>query len=233
MITLPKVLATYVAPSISLPTTLYTVGSCIGTEWSTWKPMAGVYGLEGKFFSVITVPDGGATFKWGTRENDWKGYDDVKTFDDQAGAGLSNADGNIKIDKAGVYTLLYECKIAGGKIVYTVHVYPTAVYLIGAAAGGAWTDADPNWAMTQQDGLWVTPAFTGGGEMRAYVKITGFDWWRTEFTLLNGNLYWRNANIPNNWASDIGADYSVTCAVGQRLYVNFNTANGIDTGEVK
>lgn len=84
-------------------------------------------------------------------------------------------------------------------------------------------------------GIWVSPAFVGGGEMRAYVKAGTFEWWRTEFTLFEGNVFWRNLNIPDSWANDKGSDYSVVPAAGQKLYVKFGTP-GVDaneTGEVK
>jgi hypothetical protein len=65
--------------------------------------------------------------------------------------------------------------------------------------------------------------------MRAYVKVPGFDWWRTEFTLYKGNVYWRTVDIPSNWAENVGTDYSVSVTAGQKLYVDFDNM----TGEVK
>ena len=46
---------------------------------------------------------------------------------------------------------------------------------------------------------WVSPAFLAGGELRASIKVPGLDWWRTEFTLYKGDLYWRDCDIPDNW----------------------------------
>ena len=79
------------------------------------------------------------------------------------------------------------------------------------------------------DGIWESPAFTASGELRAYIKVPGLDWWKTEFTLYKGGLYWRTVDIPSNWNDNVGSAYSVTCAEGQKLYVNFDTL----TGEVK
>jgi hypothetical protein len=79
------------------------------------------------------------------------------------------------------------------------------------------------------DGTWESPTFTASGELRAYIKVPGRDWWKTEFTLFNGDLFFRTANIVNNWAEDVGPEYSVACSEGQKLYVNFST----NTGEVK
>ena len=102
IITLPNVLATFKAPELTFPTSCYIVGSSIGDGdskgyWSYWKPMAPVYGGEGEFYTLIYVPDGGQ-FKWGEAENDWRGFDRVAKFDDQANAGVHEAasDGNIE-----------------------------------------------------------------------------------------------------------------------------------------
>ena len=78
-------------------------------------------------------------------------------------------------------------------------------------------------------GQWVSPAFTGSGELRAYIHVPGIDWWRTEFTIYKGSLYWRTVNIPNNWSDDVGSDYSVAATTGQKLYVDFD----YDKAEVK
>ena len=236
VITLPSVKATYVAPDAEYPAQLYVVGSSIQTAWTSWKPVPPVYGLPGNYYTMIYVPAGGS-FKWGTAEQDWRGYDRLTAINDKANAGVSDTDGgnhNIGIANAGWYTLQFVGTISadGKSISYELNIYPGAAYIIGAAAGGAWTDGDANWALTapaDASGNWESPAFTGGGELRAYIKIPGIDWWRTEFTLYNGGLYWRNADIPDNWAKNIGSDYSVNCAAGQKLYVNFDQ----NTGDVK
>jgi hypothetical protein len=55
------------------------------------------------------------------------------------------------------------------------------------------------------------------------------DWYRTEFTLYKGNVFWRRYDIVNSWAETEGADYSVTTQVGQKLYIDFDNY----TAEVK
>jgi hypothetical protein len=91
---------------------------------------------------------------------------------------------------------------------------------------------DPNWALTapaDAGGVWESPAFAAGGELRAFIKVGSLDWWRTEFTLYNGSLYWRTIDIAHSWEENAGSEFSVTCAAGQKLYVDFNK----NTGEVK
>lgn len=231
-----QVIATYQAPSIKLPENIFIAGSNIGQPWSTWKPFTGVYGLEGNYFTVVYLPSN-AEFKWGTFAEQWLGYADVKTYNDEAGAGLSDNGGNIKVANGGWYALCFKGKINGEVVDYTLNVYPAALYIIGNATG-SWTDSDPNLKCTapaDDTGIWESPAFAGGGEMRAYVKIGTFDWWRTEFTLFKGNLFWRKVNIPDSWAKDLGAEYSVAPTAGQKLYIKFGTpgTDANETGEVK
>ena len=229
-----QVIATYQAPSITLPENIFIAGSSIGEPWKTWKPFVGVYGLEGNYFTVVYIPDGGA-FKWGTYAEQWLGYADVNVYNDEAGAGLSDDGGNIKVANGGWYTLCFKAKINGEAIDYTLNVYKAAFYITGNANAGGFDTPSEMTAPTDDSGVWVSPEFAGGGEMRAYTQVGTFDWWRTEFTLFNGELFWRAVDIPNNWAENVGADYSVTPNVGQKLYLTIGTpgVDAIEKGEVK
>ena len=232
VITLPNVLAKYVPPTLSLSENLFLVGSSIGNGsdkgyWGWWKPFAPVFGNAGEFYSIIYVPDGGS-FKWGESEGDWRGYSNVYELDDQAGAGLSeNANGNIGVANGGWYTVYVESKVGPASILYTFHLYPAKAYIIGNATGD-WTDSNAASEMVAPsgDGEWVSPAFTAAGELRAYIKVPGIDWWRTEFTLKGSDLFWRTMDIPDNWGANVGEEYSVQCTPGQQLKVNFSTNTG-------
>ena len=229
IITLPSVLATYLTPPATLPTQIFVVGSSIQDAWSSWKPLTPVFGLSGEFFTMVYFPAGGE-FKWGLENGDWRGYDRIKTIEDNAGAGISEGDGgNIKVAKAGWYVFHFTCEIVDNAQQYTLKVEPGVAGIIGACTGGDWTEGATVFDTPADNSVWVSPAFTGSGELRAYVKVPGFDWWRTEFTLYKGNVYWRVVDIPSNWAENVGADYSVSVSAGQKLYVNFDYM----TGEVK
>lgn len=234
VITLPHVKATYEAPDATYPDQLFIVGSSIQTSWQSWKRVQPVSQLKGMYFTMAYF-DAGAEFKWGFTNNDYRGINSRLTIDDQASAGISEGDQeNIKVANAGWYVLYFEGAITSDNknIDWTLHFYPAHAYIIGANAGGDWTDSNSAWELTPsatKDGQWESPAFQGGGELRAYVKVPGFDWWRTEFTLYNGSLYWRNFDIPDNWGSNVGTAYSVSGTAGQKLYVNFDA----NTGEVR
>lgn len=231
VITLPNVKATYEAPDAEYPENLFVVGSSIQSAWSSWKVVPPIYGLSGQYYTLVYVPAGGA-FKWGTYNQDWRGLDRLTAVNDNAQAGVSEGENsNIVFANGGWYLLLFKGTISadGKNITYTLDIDPAAAYVIGAGAGGDWTDGNAAWALTapaDQSGEWTSPAFTGSGELRAYIKVPGVDWWRTEFTIYQGACYWREVDIPNNWAENVGSEYSVAVSAGQRLYVNFdqNTA---------
>ena len=228
VITLPSVKAAYEAPDAKFTDNLYLIGSSIQTPWQSWKAIPQVQGLEGNYYGIIYVPAGGE-FKWGTENNDYRGINRLKEINDVDGAGISAGDEqNIKVTNAGWYTLHFKGKITEDKknIEWTLNVYKTQVCLIGACIGqGTWGFADDT-ALTPPDdpsGEWVSPAFTASEELRVSVKVGSIDWYRTEFTIHNGDVFWRKYDMPNNWAETMGADYSVKPAVGTKLYVNFDT----------
>jgi len=215
-------------PAETMPEKLYLYPD----NWSSSKTVPAVYGLSGNFYTLLYL-ENGQSFTWVSDETK-RGYDDILNINDNAEADVyKSADeaGSIAFRKAGWYVLHFLGEQSGKIINYTLNVYPAEAYIIGATAGGEWS-LNENYKLTEPaDGtsMWESPAFTGSGELRAFINVPGFDWWRTEFTLYNGSLYYRNVDIPNNWAEDLGSDYSVTCTTGQKLYVDFNN----DKGEVK
>ena len=226
IIELPKVVASYLA---ELPTSIFLTGSSI-QDGTTFKKMTPPFGVEGKFFTMIYAPAGG-TFRWSKDGNEKLGYNDATSVVDNANSGVkAAADGSIQIANAGWYVIYMKASIDVQKnmLVTNLSVEPGEAYVIGDACG-AWTQGDPNWKMvapTDASGKWISPGFTAKAEMRAYILVPGLDWWRTEFTLHKGDLYWRAIDIPTNWATNVGADYSVTCEIGQKLYVDFDNYKG-------
>ncbi len=232
-IELPSVLASYQAPAAEFVEQLYVCGSSIQTAWSSWKPCPPIYGISGEYYTMIYC-GAGDSFKWGTYEQDWRGYTRV-TINDEAGADVSNGDadggdGNIVIGNAGWYVLHFVGTISGSSITYVLNIYEGQAGVIG----NAWDtsraeDAFMMTAPSDASGLWESSAANYSGELRAYIKVGDYDWWRTEFTLYEGELYWRLVDIADNWESNVGAEYSVQVATGQKLYVDFDN----NTGEVK
>ena len=214
----------YDAPSdATLPTAIYVCGNSIADAWSTWKPLAPVYGREGRFYTMIYNNADG--FKWGYKPNDWFGYDMITEFENQV-ADLeitAASDGNIVFSKAGWYVLEFITKIVGSDVQVKLVVANGVAGVIGNAVG--------NWdgiAMTApaSNSDWTFSDFTSNGELRAYITVPGEDWWRTEFTIYEGELFWRTMDIPDNWATNVGDDYSVTVGPGKTLKIDFDRNTG-------
>ena len=226
VITLPSVKATI--PDARFTENLFLIGSSIQTPWESWKPIPQVFDKKGEYYGIIYVPAGGE-FNWGTEINDKLGINQIKEINDVAGAGITAGDDqNLKVANAGWYTLHFMGEISKDKknINWTLTVYKTQVYLIGACIGQSdWGFADDT-ALTPPDdpsGDWVSPAFTAGSELRVAVKVGDNDWWRTEFTILKGDVFWRKQSVNDGWKKDVGSDYSVSTTPGKKLYVNFDT----------
>ena len=228
VITLPSVKAAYEAPDAKFTDNLFLIGDGIQTSWESWKAIPKVEGLDGNYYGIIYMQAGGE-FEWGTENNDYRGYNRLKEINDEAGAGIIEGDEHkIKVANAGWYTLYFKGKITEDKknIEWTMTIYKTQVCLIGACIGqSTWGFADDTALTPPADptGEWVSPAFTASEELRVAVKVGSIDWYRTEFTVHNGEVFWRKYNMPNNWAETMGPDYSVKPAVGTKLYVNFDT----------
>ena len=226
VITLPSVKATI--PDARFTDNLFLIGSSIQTPWESWKPIPQVQGLDGNYYGIIYVPAGGE-FKFATEINDELGYNQIKEIVDEAGAGISAGDNQeIKVANAGWYTLHFKGTISKDKknINWTLTVYKTQVCLIGACIGQeTWGFADDT-ALTPPDdpnGEWVSPAFTSNAELRVSVKVGDINWYSTEFTVHKGDVFWRIKDIAKSWEENVGKEYSVKPAVGQKLYVNFDT----------
>ena len=232
-----NVLATYVAPELKAPQDeMVFVGSFFNDGWATWYTMSPMVqhstDANSEFKAVVYNP-GNAVFKFGRAEGEYIGFDKVKEVTGASASQVSGVDDgfggkNIQVAAEGWYVLHLTVKVVGAELEYTIDLNPAEVFTIGDATG--------NWDGTKMtpnaDGIFVSEPFTAGGELRAYVKVSGVDWWQSEFTFnKNDNqIVWRTdkQNIQFNW-TDLGDEYSISCAAGQRLYVDFK--NG--TAEVK
>jgi hypothetical protein len=100
------------------------------------------------------------------------------------------------------------------------------VWLIGTTVGG-WDERMDGCMFdvpTTADGEFVSPAFANDAAddsgVRAYVKVPGFDWWKSEFMVFDKKIVYRG----------MGGDQDrVGGKAGQKLYLNFTN----ETGEIK
>ena len=233
VVELPHVLAYVPVVEISLPTEFYFVGSYKGSEWSTFTPMHQAYSVDGMFYAIIPFEQG-SNFKISPK-NGWgsdMGYGaSAVTLDGELAQGVTSSDdGNFIFNgETGLYTAVIKAKIANGSLAYTMSFTPASIYVYGACEPtglAAWAADDANKFTDNGDGTATSPALGGDGELRLAVDC-GTDWWKTEFTIMtDGTLFYRNCDIPNNWADNIGADYSFAGVSGKTIILDFTSASG-------
>ena len=233
VIELPKVKVYVPKVEVTLPTKMHIVGGFAASEgWSKFVALAPAYSQEGMFYGVVYLAEGDE-FKINP-DAGWKGNDmgtGQITLDGDIAATCENGDkgNNLKMGSAsGWYNVIVKAKIANGAVQYTMSMIEAKVYIIGAAFGGVWEKSDDALftAPATANGEWVSPAFTGSGELRMFIDC-GIDWWKTEFTLDgDNNIFYRTMDIPNNWAENVGAAYSKQVNADGHVYLNFTAGTG-------
>ena len=233
VIELPKVKVYVPKVEVTLPTKMHIVGGFAASEgWSKFVALAPAYSQEGMFYGVVYLAEGDE-FKINP-DAGWKGNDmgtGQITLDGDIAATCENGDkgSNLKMGSAsGWYNVIVKAKIANGAVQYTMSMIEAKVYIIGAAFGGVWEKSDDALftAPATANGEWVSPAFTGSGELRMFIDC-GIDWWKTEFTLDgDNNIFYRTMDIPNNWAENVGAAYSKQVNADGHVYLNFTAGTG-------
>ena len=233
VIELPKVKVYVPKVEVTLPTKMHIVGGFAASEgWSKFVALAPAYSQEGMFYGVVYLAEGDE-FKINP-DAGWKGNDmgtgQITLVGDIA-ATCENGDkgSNLKMGSAsGWYNVIVKAKIANGAVQYTMSMIEAKVYIIGAAFGGVWEKSDDALftAPATANGEWVSPAFTGSGELRMFIDC-GIDWWKTEFTLDgDNNIFYRTMDIPSNWAENVGAAYSKQVNPDGHVYLNFTAGTG-------
>ena len=233
VIELPKVKVYVPKVEVTLPTKMHIVGGFAASEgWSKFVALAPAYSQEGMFYGVVYLAEGDE-FKINP-DAGWKGNDmgtGQITLDGDIAATCENGDkgSNLKMGSAsGWYNVIVKAKIANGAVQYTMSMIEAKVYIIGAAFGGVWEKSDDALftAPATANGEWVSPAFTGSGELRMFIDC-GIDWWKTEFTLDgDNNIFYRTMDIPSNWAENVGAAYSKQVNADGHVYLNFTAGTG-------
>ena len=224
----------YDTPSdVTLPTAIYVCGQSIDEAWKTWKPLAPVFGRDGRFYTMIYNDADG--FKWGYKPEDWFGFDLINEWDNKV-EGLeitADSDGNIVFSKAGWYVLEFIAKVVGDKVNVKVVVSEGKACVIGNCVDfGSWTGEEMT-APAGKGEFTFSDWNLGSNEpyeLRAYIVCPAegaSDWWRTEFTVVDGKIVWRDQehNCNDNWLKDVGEEYSIAVA-GKTLKVNFDNNTG-------
>lgn len=202
------------------PEHLYVVGGFCGWDWGNSFEFVPVYDHPEMYWRMVWIDEAGVKIntaqEWDGNE---KGYNGITVAGDLAGNISANGDGNICSTTPQWYLMVVTASVSGRDIKYTVEFNEPNVYLIGDTFGG-WDElmAGSKFDVpTTMDADFVSPAFKADGEIRAYVKIPGNDWWHSEFMVFNGEIAYRGKG---------GDQERVAGRVGQKLYLNFATGKG-------
>lgn len=210
----------YSLAPVTTPEHLYVVGGFCGWDWGNSFEFVPVYDHPEMYWRMVWIDEAGVKIntaqEWDGNE---KGYNGITVAGDLAGNISANGDGNICSTTPQWYLMVVTASVSGRDIKYTVEFNEPNVYLIGDTFGG-WDElmAGSKFDVpTTMDADFVSPAFKADGEIRAYVKVPGNDWWHSEFMVFNGEIAYRGKG---------GDQERVAGKVGQKLYLNFATGKG-------
>ena len=196
---------------------LYLTGSNYnwGKTESDWKPLVRVHGSDTDFWTMIYL-HAGEQFKFAPQADWGNDFGSDAQIVDEAGAGVTVDGTNLKVGKAGWYLL----HVTNGDS-HVVRVLKPNVYLQGDAIGN-WNLQPQNkfTAPTDENGVFVSPAFVSDANVRMCVVIEKGNWWKSEFNVFGGKIVFRGNGIDQD---------AVPVKAGQKAYLDFKN----NTGEIK
>lgn len=220
VICLENVHLNYSLAPVTMPEHLYVVGGFCGWDWGNSFEFVPVYDHPEMYWRMVWIDEAGVKINTAQEwDGNQKGYNDITVAGDLAGNISANGDGNICSTTPQWYLMVVTASVSGRDIKYTVEFNEPNVYLIGDTFGG-WDElmADSKFDVpTTMDADFVSPAFKADGEIRAYVKVPGNDWWHSEFMVFNGEIAYRGKG---------GDQERVAGKAGQKFYLNFATGKG-------
>lgn len=229
VVALNKVRLLFSLPPVATPEQLYLIGEFCNWEWSKSLKMVQCYDGANVFWHMVYIGEGGIKFNieqaWDGSEVGFAGLHSVTG--DLAGE-IIDSGGNIASSTPGWYLMIVTCNVEGRNVNYDVQFNKPEVWLMGTVTPTqSWSELEDGCMFTvpaAADGEFVSPAFANDAAadsgVRAYVKVPGFDWWKTEFMVFDKKIVYRGMG---------GDQERVTATAGQKLYLNFTT----ETGEIK
>ena len=239
-ITLNNVHLLYSLAPVTTPEALCVAGNFNGGSWDTALDMVQVYDAANVFWHLVFIDDKGIELNQEHTAGDFVvGYSQV-TVGGDLGEEIVNADGKIASSNPGWYLVVVTTSVTGRKINYDVQFNRPEVYMMGPITPlGAWSELEEGTMFEvpdEADADFVSPPFAAsvpGGDgdgVRAYVKIPGYDWWKSEFMIYGAEvdgykpLEYRGMGPDQNDASSFGE--RVKGNEGQRMYFNFTKEIG-------
>jgi len=232
VVSLNNVALEFSLPPVELPAELYIVGNFCGWNWDNAVTTAPVYEAKHIQWHMVYIDDSGIKFNTATAWDGGEvGFAGI-TVDPESELGdeIIDGGGNIASSKPGWYLMIITMSVEGRDIKYSVKFNKPQVWLMGTITPNAdWKELEEGCMFevpATADGEFVSPAFTndvsGNGGARAYVKVPGYDWWKSEFIVgLDGDkISYRGAG---------GDQDRVDGKAGQKFYLNFSN----DTGRIE
>ena len=221
-------------PDIELPSKMYIIGSPFDWNWDNAKSLTPVHGMAGaegspgtmkSMYWMVQYFNAGDAVKFNFNK-DWDGNDfGFPAISDEAiaFAEITDVGGNISVGKAGWYIVTVTTTYNDDEtaLVHTVDFHAPNIYLIGNTLG-QW-ETVPEGLFTvpaTADGEFVSPAFVASDALRMNIKLEGIDWWKTEFSIIDGKIEYRGNG---------GDQAAVNVTAGQKAYLKFSDG----TGEIK
>ena len=193
---------------------LFLTGS--NYSWGgTWVPLVPVHSTTDTFWKIIYL-HANEEIKFAPQAAWGNDFGSQATINDQAGAGITDNGGNIKVANAGWYLLV----VVNGSARKLTILRPE-VYLMGSTAPvNNWTIDSHNafTIPTTDNGEFISPAIAANGELRMCIKLDTYDWWKTEFMVTTGGrLSYRGKG---------GDQAHVNVLTGQKVHINFTNGTG-------
>lgn len=238
IIKLNQVHLLYSLPPVTTPDNLYVTGSFNGWDWNTSLSMVQCYDGANVFWRLVWIDDSGIKFNaamaWDGGE---VGYNQLNSITGDLADEIKDGGGNIASSNPSWYLMIITTSVSGRDIVYDAQFNKPTVWLMGPVTPLAnWSELEEGCDFTvptTKDDDFVSPAFAGdapGGDgdgVRAYVKVPGFDWWKSEFMIYDGKIEYRGMGEDQNKEAPAGFGYRVAGSKGQKLYLNFSTGTGV------
>lgn len=190
------------------PTEMYMIGADFGS-WDftseTLVSMIPVIDVEGAFWTIQYFTAGAEQgFKFSTTNDDW-GNDFTNLGGEYTGYTVDG--GNCFVEADGLYMVYID--YVGGNIA----IEPAAVYGMGDAFAGDWTEGNSaNQFTTNDKTLSVTVATDGALRMYAASSLSSTEWWTREFYIVDGVVVFRGAD----------GEQTVNVTAGQTVTLDFS-----------
>lgn len=226
IVTLSRVYTSFALPAVVAPEKLYICGNFNGWSWETALETVPAYGDPNTTWHMVYIDDSGIKFNvnpsWDGGE---VGYNKLNSISGDLAGEIVDGGGNIASSNPGWYLMVINSSIVGRDIVYDVQFNKPEVWLMGTCTALAdWSELEDGMKFdvpAAADAEFVSPVFvnstSGDGGLRAYVKVPGFDWWKTEFMVFDGKIVYRGAG---------GDQDRIEGFAGQKLYLNFTKETG-------